>query len=89
MNNKIRAIGAIVLAVIWLGLTGFAWFAPPKEFSDAERRPLDQFPLLNADTLMNSSSMLNEKYHIIFIPGRQGWINLVGLVTVHVSLYPC
>lgn len=29
---------------------------------------------------MNSSSALSEKYQIIFIPGRQGWINLVDLL---------
>ena len=35
-NKKIRAVGALLLVALWLVLTGFAWFAPPKEMSESE-----------------------------------------------------
>ena len=43
-DKKIRTIGAAVVLTVWLVLTVVAWFQPPKEMSDTERRPLDQFP---------------------------------------------
>ena len=53
MDKKIRAIGALLLVAVWAVLTGFAWFSPAKEISEAERRPLEQMPQINADTLLN------------------------------------
>lgn len=52
-NNKIRTIGAVVLAVVWVVLTGFAWFSPAKEVSESERRPLDQMPEFSLESFMN------------------------------------
>ena len=57
MNKKIRITGAIVLLVLWAALTGFAWFQPPKDFSTAERRKLEQFPTLNSETLLSGQFM--------------------------------
>ena len=57
MNKKIRAIGAAILVALWLVLTGFAWFAPSKDISDAERRPLAQMPQLTLDSLLNVKFM--------------------------------
>lgn len=57
MNKKIRAIGAAVLVAIWAVLTGFAWFAPAKDISEAERRPLAQWPGLSTETLLNGKFM--------------------------------
>ena len=57
MNNKIRTVGAIVLVVIWVVLTGFAWFAPAKDISEAERRPLEQWPGITLETLFNGKFM--------------------------------
>ncbi len=56
-NKKIRAIGAAVLLVIWAALTGFAWFSPAKERSEAERRPLLQMPELTAEGILDGSFM--------------------------------
>ncbi|MBR4862989.1 MAG: hypothetical protein IKU07_00315 [Oscillospiraceae bacterium] len=55
MTKKIRIIGILLLFLIWAALTAFAWFAPPKETSLSERRPLDQFPKLTVDTLLSGS----------------------------------
>ena len=56
-NKKIRAIGAVALVALWLVLTGFAWFAPAKEMSESERRPLDQMPEISVETLLNGKFM--------------------------------
>ena len=56
-NKKIRAIGALVLVVIWAALTGFAWLSPAKERSEAERRPLLQMPQISGETIMDGSFM--------------------------------
>ncbi len=53
-NKKIRAIGAVLVVALWLGLTAFAWFGPAKDFSQAEKRPLTQFPALNADSVFGT-----------------------------------
>ena len=34
---------------LWAGLAAFAWFGPAAAFSDAERRPLEQFPEIYRD----------------------------------------
>ena len=57
MNKKIRAIGALVLVILWGTLTAFAWFSPAKDISEAERRPLKQFPVTNIETLLNGKFM--------------------------------
>lgn len=56
-NKKIRAVGALVLVVIWAALTGFAWFSPAKEQSEAERRPLLQMPQISGEAIMDGSFM--------------------------------
>lgn len=57
MNKKIRAIGALVLVVIWAALVGFAWFGPAKDSSESERRPLKQWPGITGESLWNGSFM--------------------------------
>lgn len=71
MNKKIRIIGALCLAVLWLGLTAFAWLRTPGDISEAERRPLAQFPTLNGETILNGKFMSEfEKYTLDQFPLR-------------------
>ena len=56
-NKKIRAIGAAVLAVLWVGLTFFSWFGPAKELSTSERRPLKQMPAITMESILDGSFM--------------------------------
>ncbi len=56
-NQKIRAIGALVVVILWAALTGFSWFAPAKEASDAERRPLAQVPEITINSILNGKFM--------------------------------
>lgn len=57
MNKKIRAIGAGILAAVWLGLCAFAWLQPANERSDSERRKLAQLPKLTVGALLDGSYM--------------------------------
>ena len=85
MTKNIRAIGAAVLAVVWAALTGFAWFAPSKDFSDAERRPLDQFPELSMETILNGKFMTEfEDYTLDQFPGRDIFRQLKSLTHYYV-----
>jgi hypothetical protein len=57
MKVTIRAIGAGILAAVWLGLSAFAWFKTPQEKSESERRKLAKMPQLTAETLLDGSFM--------------------------------
>ena len=56
-HKKIRAIGAGILVAVWLLLTGFSWFGPAKDISEAERRPLAQMPEFSVETLLDGKFM--------------------------------
>ena len=57
MNKKIRTIGVIAIVALWAVLTGFSWFGPRTEISEAERRPLAQMPEIKLETLLNGKFM--------------------------------
>lgn len=85
MNKKIRAIGAIVLVVLWAVLTGFAWFSPARDISEAERRPLEQFPELTVDTLLSGKFMTAfEDYTLDQFPARDTFRQLKSLFHYYV-----
>ena len=80
MNKKIRAVGTGVLVLLWASLTVFAWFAPPKDISEAERRPLKQFPTTNATSLINGSFMSDfEDYTLDQFPLRDTFRKIKAL----------
>ena len=85
MNKKIRAAGAAVLVALWAGLTGFAWFGPRQEISDAERRPLAQMPDITQENLLDGSFMEDfEKYSLDQFPLRDRFRQLKSLVHYYV-----
>ena len=70
-DKKIRAIGTGVLVLLWAALTVFAWFAPAKDMSESERRPLKQAPSLSVQTLLDGSFMKDfESYTLDQFPLR-------------------
>lgn len=74
MTKKIRALGAVVLVSLWAILSLTAWFSADKERSEAERRPLQQKPLLTADTLLSGSYMEKfEDYSVDQFPLRDSF----------------
>lgn len=86
-NQKIRALGALVLALVWVLLTGFAWFGPKEEFSNAERRLLDQFPGIKGQTLLSGEFMQDfEDYTLDQFPLRDAFRQLKALFHYNVML---
>ena len=80
MNKKIRAIGAAVLVVIWLVLTGFAWFGPAKAESESERRPLDQWPGIKLEEILDGKFMTKfEDYTLDQFPLRDRFRQIKSL----------
>ena len=83
--KKIRIIGALCLAVLWVGLSAFAWLRAPGEISEAERRPLAQFPELNAETLLNTKFMSEfEDYTLDQFPLRDAFRQVKSLFHYYV-----
>lgn len=80
MKKKIRIIGALCLAVLWLGLAAFAWLRTPGDISEAERRPLAQFPALTAETVLNAKFMSEfEDYTLDQFPLRDTFRRIKSL----------
>lgn len=81
MKNKlIRQIGVAIVVVLWLVLTLCAWFSPAEAFSDAERRPLKQFPELSVKTLLDGDFMKKfESYTLDQFPLRDSFRQVKSL----------
>lgn len=81
MNNKtIRAIGAVLLAALWLGLALFAWFKPSDALSLSERRELEQFPELSGDSILGGTFMTDfESYTLDQFPLRDTFRKLKAM----------
>ena len=52
-----RTISLILVVALWASLTAFAWLKPPAASSDAERRPLEQFPEVSGESLLSGQFM--------------------------------
>ena len=80
MMKKIRAIGAGILAVIWLGLCLYAWVKPANDSSESERRKLAQFPKFTVEALLDGSFMEDfADYAVDQFPLRDGFRSLKAL----------
>ena len=59
------------IALLWAALAMAAWFFPAKEISEAERRPLAQWPGIRVETLLDGSFMTDfEDYTLDQFPLR-------------------
>jgi len=82
MKHKVNAI---VLVALWLVLTLAAWFAPAKDISLSERRPLQQRPQLTTDTLLSGKFMGDfEEYSLDQFPLRDSFRTLKSLVHYYI-----
>ena len=64
---------AIPVLILWLSLTGFAWFQPARDVSEAERRPLKQMPGMTMESVLDGSFMENfGAYALDQFPLRDG-----------------
>lgn len=77
---NVRAIGMTAVALLWAALTAAAWFAPTKEISESERRPLAQAPEITSDTLLSGSFMKDfEEYALDQFPLRDAFRTVKSL----------
>ena len=85
MNMKIRIIGAILVLAVWAGLAGFAWFGAPQEFSEAERRPLEQMPEISSEQIFGGKFMTEfESYTLDQFPLRDRFRQIKSLFHYYV-----
>lgn len=85
MNKKMRAISAALLLTVWAVLTGFSWFAPGKELSETERRPLAQMPQITVSDLLSGKFTKDfESYTLDQFPLRDGFRTLKSLFHYYV-----
>ena len=69
-----------VLVLLWTVLTAFAWFAPAKDMSDSERRPLAQMPAITLDSVVSGKFMKDfESYSLDQFPLRDGFRTVKSL----------
>lgn len=58
MRNKTKnLVVSLVMILFFFGLACVCWLKPADEFSESERRNLDQFPKLTVDTLLSGEFM--------------------------------
>ena len=83
--KKISFVGTLALILVWLCLTVFAWVSPAQQMSEAERRPLAQFPALSGETLLSGKFMTDfEDYTLDQFPARDTFRRLKSLVHYNV-----
>ena len=85
-HQKIRIIGVIVLLALWAVLTAFAWLKPAGDISEAERRPLEQFPTFSVESVFEGKFATDfESYTLDQFPFRdtfrkiKAWFHYYGL----------
>lgn len=85
MKQKKYRIYTCVFAVLFFSLSIVCWLKPADAFSVTERRPLDQFPTLNVNTLLNGSFMSKfEEYTLDQFPLRDDFRSLKAMVSKYV-----
>ncbi|MBR3978717.1 MAG: hypothetical protein IKJ94_03740 [Oscillospiraceae bacterium] len=81
-----KNIGIFVLLVLWGALAVFAWVKPAGEASEAERRPLAQFPAVSGESLLSGQFVTDfEDYTLDQFPGRDLFRKLKALT--HYNLF--
>ena len=85
MKEKKHIVYTAIMAVLFFGLSFFCWFKPADDFSWTERRPLDQFPKLNMQTLLNGSFMSKfEEYTLDQFPMRDQFRSMKAAVAFYI-----
>ena len=79
-----RTISLILILALWAGLTAFAWFKPASASSDAERRPLEQFPEISGESLLEGQFMKDfSGYAVDQFPLRDSFRTLNAYLTYY------
>ena len=79
-----KTISLILVLALWGSLTAFAWLGPKAEFSDSERRPLEQFPAVSGEELLSGQFMKDfASYAVDQFPLRDGFRRLNAYLTYY------
>ena len=79
-----KTISLILVLALWGSLTAFAWLGPKTEFSDSERRPLEQFPAVSGEELLSGQFMKDfASYAVDQFPLRDGFRRLNAYLTYY------
>ena len=79
-----KTISLILVLALWMGLAGYAWCKPADASSDAERRPLEQFPDFSGKSLLSGQFMKDfADYAVDQFPIRDGFRTLNAYLTYH------
>ena len=71
MKKNLRNMGIVALICLWAVLTAFAWSKPAGKDSEAERRPLAQFPAISGESLLSGKFVTEfEDYTLDQFPAR-------------------
>ena len=85
MKKYVKHFGIFLLVILWAVLAVFAWVKPAGTTSDAERRPLAQFPEITGDSLLSGKFVTEfEDYTLDQFPGRDLFRQLKALVHYNV-----
>ena len=85
MKIYLRTVCMSAVVLLWAVLTAAAWFAPAKDISEAERRPLAQAPALTVDSLLDGSFMSDfEDFSLDQFPLRDTFRTIKSLFHFHV-----
>lgn len=83
--KRSRILPAMLLAALWLLGAVTLWFGPRREISEAERRKLEQFPALSAETVLDGRFMSKmESFAQDQFPLRDGFRRVKALFSYHV-----
>ena len=79
--KHLRNLGIFLIIALWAALAVFAWVKPAGEASEAERRPLAQFPAITGENLLSGKFVTDfEDYTLDQFPGRDLFRQLKALV---------
>ena len=79
-----KTISLILVLALWASLAAFAWVKPAAEFSDAERRLLEQFPAVSGKELLSGQFMKDfADYAVDQFPLRDSFRTLNAYLTYY------
>lgn len=85
MEKKKNKIYVLAFAILFFGLTLSVWTKPTDEFSVTERRPLNQFPTCNAQTIFSGKFMSEfEEYTLDQFPLRDMFRSIKAITHMYV-----
>ena len=85
--KKRNFFGTAVIIALWIVLCLLAWFLPARDISEAERRPLKQFPSITAQDVFSGRFMTEfEDYTLDQFPLRDGFRSLKALYSRYALL---